>query len=206
MKRIISTVLIFTLLFTGSVFSYAYDESESETKTDCEVTVDNIPETSTLQHLNVTFFITNGRADVSYFLTMNKKAEANIEILVEKKTLGFLWSDVGRKSETVRNLRYYSGSCSVPVAGSGQYRVTVTFYAPGDKISKVVLFDYDESIFLGDVNADNRINAMDARLILRCAARLEKFTEKQKSFADMDSDGRITAADARLALRVAAKL
>ncbi|MBQ6019765.1 MAG: dockerin type I repeat-containing protein [Clostridia bacterium] len=59
---------------------------------------------------------------------------------------------------------------------------------------------------LGDVNADGRISASDARLVLRRAARLEEFETARENAADADRSGRVTASDARLLLRVAARL
>ncbi|MBE6717523.1 MAG: CHAP domain-containing protein [Ruminococcaceae bacterium] len=53
----------------------------------------------------------------------------------------------------------------------------------------------------GDVDCDGTVSAGDARLALRNAVSLEKFTALQKKIADMDSDGDITAADARLILK-----
>lgn len=55
----------------------------------------------------------------------------------------------------------------------------------------------------------HKVSAVDARLILRCAANIEKPEKDVKRFyfcADMDFDGRITASDARLALRTSAGL
>lgn len=63
-----------------------------------------------------------------------------------------------------------------------------------------------KSVKMGDVNGDNKVNASDARLILRFAARLEVPTDEQKIVADVDSNGKINASDARTVLRVAAKL
>lgn len=58
----------------------------------------------------------------------------------------------------------------------------------------------------GDVDGDGKVTAADARLILRRAAKLIKFTMEQDALADVDEDGKITAADARKVLRVAAQL
>lgn len=65
--------------------------------------------------------------------------------------------------------------------------------------------EFDESRF-GDVNNDEKLNAADARLLLRCAAELEKVTVYILTYGDYNRDGEITAADARTALRVAASL
>lgn len=61
-------------------------------------------------------------------------------------------------------------------------------------------------IIKGDANADSKINASDARTILRIAARLEQPDEITKEAADIDSDGKVTSAEARSVLRFAAKL
>lgn len=62
------------------------------------------------------------------------------------------------------------------------------------------------SVKPGDVNADGRITAMDARLALRAAVGLEILTPEQITAADVNLDSRITAADARRILRAAVGL
>lgn len=58
----------------------------------------------------------------------------------------------------------------------------------------------------GDVDADGRISASDARMALRFSVGLEIPTDEQKVLADFDSNGTITAADARCILRVSVGL
>lgn len=65
--------------------------------------------------------------------------------------------------------------------------------------------DFIEAKF-GDVNDDNKVNAADARFLLRCAAELEATSEYILTYGDYNSDGKITSADARMGLRVAATL
>ena len=67
-------------------------------------------------------------------------------------------------------------------------------------------FHEAEKYRIGDVNNDGNVNAADARLVLRTAAKLETMTATQFSAADVMRDFSITAADARIILRVAAKL
>lgn len=65
----------------------------------------------------------------------------------------------------------------------------------------------DEMVIgMGDVDGDGKVTAADARLILRRAAKLIKFTMEQDALADVDEDGKVTATDARIVLRVAAGL
>ena len=66
-------------------------------------------------------------------------------------------------------------------------------------------YDYSSAIF-GDVNADGAVTAVDARLALRFASKLQKYTEAQKKQCDMDKNGKITSADARRILRISAKI
>ena len=58
---------------------------------------------------------------------------------------------------------------------------------------------------MGDVNYDGKVNAIDARAVLRYSAKLDK-TELDIFRADADGNGRINASDARLILRVSAGL
>lgn len=58
----------------------------------------------------------------------------------------------------------------------------------------------------GDINADGKVNATDARTALRASARLVTLRDKAKEAADMDNDGNVSAADARKILRISAKL
>ena len=201
MKKILSFVIVLILIFSGGIIVFANEEaSEVPTTSPC------IPQTSSIQHISVTFYIVNGKADVSYFISVSNKKNIDINVVVEKKAMGFIWADTAKKSESVKSVPYYSGDFKSDVSGSGEYRVRITFKVGTDKLEKIIYFTYDESIFLGDVNGDTRITAYDARLILRYSAKIEGFTEKQKVFADINSDGKITASDARIVLRVAAKL
>lgn len=61
-------------------------------------------------------------------------------------------------------------------------------------------------ILLGDINENAKVDAADARTILRASVGLEIFDEKQKTIADADKDGEISASDARLALRMSVGL
>ncbi len=60
---------------------------------------------------------------------------------------------------------------------------------------------YDSRLVLGDVNGDGRINARDARALLRYIAGLADENEIDLAAADYNSDGRVNARDARAILR-----
>ena len=66
--------------------------------------------------------------------------------------------------------------------------------------------DVEVSYRLGDINFDGTINAADARLALRIAAKLDKPTAEQFIVANVIVNEKIEASDARLILRVSAKL
>lgn len=57
------------------------------------------------------------------------------------------------------------------------------------------------SVLLGDVNGDGRINARDARALLRYLAGMEELSETGLAAADFNGDGRVNARDARAILR-----
>lgn len=57
-----------------------------------------------------------------------------------------------------------------------------------------------------DFNGNGKVDAADARLILRVAAKIETLSASHRKIADVNSDGNVTAADARIVLRMAARL
>lgn len=56
-------------------------------------------------------------------------------------------------------------------------------------------------VYAGDVAADGRIDADDARKTLRAAIGLAALSDAEKEAADLDNDGTLTPADARTILR-----
>ena len=62
------------------------------------------------------------------------------------------------------------------------------------------------SAILGDVNRDGKVNARDARALLRYIAGLAEESEIDKIAADFNGDGKINARDARAILRFIAGL
>ena len=66
--------------------------------------------------------------------------------------------------------------------------------------------EYDASrAMMGDVNNDSKVNAIDARAVLRYSAKLDS-EELDPYRADADGSGSINAVDARIILRVSAGL
>ena len=58
----------------------------------------------------------------------------------------------------------------------------------------------------GDSDLDGKINASDARRILRASVGLDSLTLEETPYADSDYDGKISASDARYALRASVGL
>ncbi len=61
---------------------------------------------------------------------------------------------------------------------------------------------------VGDANGDGRVNAIDARIILRISAQLDSMENYNQPIAvfDLTGDGKVNAIDARKALRIGAQL
>ena len=98
----------------------------------------------------------------------------------------------------------YTITHEIDVSEIGTYPVTVTY---GEYTAT---FDYTvakrNETRIGDINGDGKVNAADARLALRGAAKVETLENSAFYAADVDADGKITAKDARKILRVAAGL
>lgn len=58
----------------------------------------------------------------------------------------------------------------------------------------------------GDLNGDKKVNAADARLVLRSAVGIDTILDTRFNAADTNADGKITAGDARTLLRIAVGL
>lgn len=200
MKKFVCLFLILTLIFSACVSANAKEPASDE-----PTTSNKIPQLSHTQNISITFFVSDGKAYVSYFCASNKN-DISVRVLFEKKTLGIFWVNIGEEKQETTDKKYLSGSCSVPVDGNGEYRVTVDFDSAGEKMRKTAVYEYDEKILLGDANSDGVIRANDTRLILRFSARLQKYSNEQKKICDIDKNDLITAADARIVLRLSAKL
>ncbi len=60
--------------------------------------------------------------------------------------------------------------------------------------------------YLGDVNFDDEVTAVDARMILQYTAGITEFDEKTLFYADCNEDGTVSAVDARFVLQITAGL
>ncbi len=135
--------------------------------------------------------------DISEVEFLDKEKYASRYVPVEHgTTAGELVSASGAKTAAVINAdgEILENDAAVP---NGAYLATMYEGFVVDKFQFCVM---------EDVNCDGKITAADARLTLRCAAKLENLQGVVKIAADMNLDNKITAADARLIIRKAAKL
>lgn len=65
---------------------------------------------------------------------------------------------------------------------------------------------YSAAVELGDIDADGKVTAADARTALRYSVNLEKLKDDEIFRADMDSDGAVFSSDARTILRISVGL
>ena len=74
--------------------------------------------------------------------------------------------------------------------------------------SVLALPEYKEPVeyTLGDLNKDDSVNAADALIVLKIAAKIEESNEELNLIGDMDSNGQLNAADALIILKIAAKI
>lgn len=83
-------------------------------------------------------------------------------------------------------------------------KITALFLSLIFTISLCVFFS--SATLMGDINKNGRIEASDARTVLRASVGLEKLSEKDFSLSDTDGDRKITASDARTVLRMSVGL
>ena len=206
MKKIVSLFLILILIFSTCVMVNAQENTESFVPA-------GIVRFSSIESSTLSFSVSvDGSANIQYSVFLKSDAEpVVVKTYIEKKVLGFFWNRVetGTKDNEWTdkfNKKFYVGSHTAKLTESGTYRATLEIYVGGDILKKYTEFKYDTDRLKGDMDANGRITAADARLVLRFAAKLQKYTQAQAKISDMNDDGRITSADARLILRISAQL
>ncbi len=64
----------------------------------------------------------------------------------------------------------------------------------------------DNAAVIGDANGDEKITAVDARMVLQHVASIKTLSEAQSLIVDLNCDGSVTAVDARMILQKVAGL
>lgn len=169
----------------------------------------------------------NVKAESGYTLTPDGTADSGFYANASAFTLS---CPAGTSGEQTLVL-LLAGESSIPTAGNLQYidqhasngsisftlkpkeltagtSYSVYLSTTSKAVTKVASFQYGEkpAYTLGDVNNDGKIDAKDAVLVLRYAAKLADLNLQQQLSADVNADGAIDAKDAVKILRYAAEL
>lgn len=83
---------------------------------------------------------------------------------------------------------------------------TYTCSGCGEKKTEVIEKTGEDTVIVGDVNGDGRLNSRDARALLRYIAGLSDDGQITDDVADFNGDGRVNSRDARALLRYIAGL
>ena len=190
MKRIVSVFAVLLLLLTFSVGAYA--EIVVDDKWFGDMLFDYIvgsghtngsvgasPDYVNTNNTSMAFYISGtGKVNVTYTISLRSSnaKSATAEIYLEKHILGPFWQRLNIQWKDTFTERYHVQSFTANVKESGLYRVTMNVTAGKDKFKTSASFDYEKGQMLGDVIADGRITAADARKVLRYAAKLESYS------------------------------
>ncbi len=206
MKKLISLCFCICMLL---VFCF---QSNAQEYSDTAVPF-GLVQFSSIESSALSFFVSpDGQANIQYSVFLkNDAGSVVVKTYIEKKSLGFFWNKVDTGTTNNEwtdkfNKRYFVNSHTLQLSESGTYRATIEIYVGSDIMKKHAEFKYDADRLRGDADSNGRITAADARLVLRFAAKLQKYTQSQAEISDMNDDRRITSADARLILRISAQL
>ncbi len=130
-------------------------------------------------------------------LTEGKKCSVCGEILVQRQGIHELPHTPG-SWEVVKEPQ-------VGVEGKEQQKCTVCGEVLDERVIPALP---DVTYMTGDANGDGKVNAIDARIILRISAQLDSMANYSLPLAvfDLTGDGKVNALDARKALRIGAQL
>lgn len=157
---------------------------------------------------SLNFYINDkGQANINYTVSLKSHIVdyANAEIVIEKHIFGPFWQQLSVKWTDTFSERYHVENITYQLNDEGLYRAVFVCRVGVDKIKLKAEAEYKSGYLIGDVNGDSRINAIDARLVLRYSAQLEK-SEMIKNRGDVNSDGKVNAIDARMLLKISATL
>ncbi len=202
MKRILSLMIVLTILLSAVVTASAEDVSDRKEPT-MGATSDKTPEWNVLGNVSMTFYILAGKADVSYTVS---SSSPKINVTVEIYKNGLFPKNITERVFPTSNRKFVSGSLTVPITEDGTYTAKVTVLSGGDKHVIKQEYRYRAADYIGDVNYNGQIQADDARRVLRYAAKLDSLNDDMKKVCDVDCNDYVNAADARIVLRRAARL
>lgn len=167
------------------------------------------PQYSNINNASLNFYINNrGTASVLYTVSSKNTSteKITVSVTIEKHLTGPFWYRLPVKYTDTFHENYHSDSFEYTVGENGRYRAVMSVNVGKDEIVLSAECDYEKGKLTGDINLDGRVTAYDARLVLRCSARLDTTNTNVKKYGDINADGKITSADARLVLKISAGL
>ena len=189
---------------TGLTLAAEYDNGITETvyPEDCVVTCD--PAAFVLGSGNIVTVSFGGKS-IALDFTLALDTPVSME-LITPQVLTFITGETIDLTTLRANLVYASGEKEaiksyrlgkIDPTLTGPQTVSVTY----GEFSELLTINISPYYQKGDVNNDARVRTDDARLCLRAAIGLIRYTGNAFRAADVDRDGMITTADARLILR-----
>ncbi len=202
MNKIIAFLLSIVLVFGISVTAFAENGTPlSGEEITSEKKESAFPFWQDIAHLSYTFYVSAGKAHFSFTAASN---ENGITVDAQLYRDGFFNTKVGKEYKFKTDKKFLQGEMIVPLEKTGDYFVRITIKTKTTIVVKEI--NSNSQTQLGDVNSDGKITALDARIALRVAAKIDVMSSSQIVQFDMNGDGIITATDARTILRKAAKL
>lgn len=226
-KKIIALILSVLMVFTALMpVSFAADDNSASSGIDINSLVDQIKNSEFVKNLlsdedikqAISEIIASEDTSELIAIVLDLVGKMNKDVLEEQikekgiKEVTILINDFIHVVVSVVNNAKKNAGLVVPYFDFDSLKIDTSIlhdffgfnYKPYE--TNIPSRDADTKGRKGDANGDNRVNATDARIVLRVAARLEENTDHIKETCDIDGDGRITAKDARYILRYSAKL
>ena len=150
------------------------------------------------------------RADVDKVLK-GGKITVNVSVSTERETVkvGSTGSDVKYLQQRLNAMKTYLKLSFAKLTDDGDFGAKTLAAVKEFQKSRKLTVDgivgkntwAALDVNYGDVNADGKVNAVDAQKVLKAAVGKDKLTDKQKKSADMNADGKVNAVDAQQILK-----
>lgn len=155
-----------------------------------------------LEKFTLTF---DGAADTQYVMfllnssteeTLTKPSATNVRYIDQTAATEVAAEDGGTSTYSVDFTLYPDD-----ISATGEYGVYVSSSGASGTYTEIATFQVTAYYTLGDINADDDINSVDALLALRFSVRNIDLDETQQKAANVNGDSSINSADALQILR-----
>lgn len=129
--------------------------------------------------------------------------------LTDKRSIGSFSNSDHDYNESSELTLWKSGTITVTAKSLHTRRDSTQYYLTDTVVVEVldpIPSKTPEPILVGDVNADEKVNAEDALLVLKHAAKIELLKDEFIESADVCEDSKVDAKDALEILKIAAKI